>query len=77
VAAREVAHLRLPIGVVDGKFMQENNRCPASRFLEIETDIIAGDGIGHLTHPLVGPAAKIAVNAVGRNEAKSACFVTE
>jgi hypothetical protein len=63
--------------VVGGEFVQEDDRRPASCFLEVEPDIIAADGIGHLLVPLVGPDAKIAVNAVVRNEAESIIFVTE
>jgi hypothetical protein len=107
VAAREVAHLRLPIGVVGGEFVQENDRRPASCFFEIQADIIAGDGVGHLiflpgasgfialesrvslfvltrflhadrqplrSKTLCQPAPKIAVNAVGCNEAESILF---
>ena len=47
VAAREIAHLRLPIGVVGGEFVQEDDRRAGACFLEIEPDIVAGDGIGH------------------------------
>jgi hypothetical protein len=38
-------------------------------FLEIKPDIVAGDGVGHLTFLLVKPAPKIAVNARGCNAA--------
>ena len=75
VAAREIAHLRLPIGVVGREFVQENDRRSAAGFLEIEPDIVAGDGIGHWRFLLVDvsvgvdrhlrraeDAAKIAVN---------------
>ena len=47
MAAREIAHLRLPVGVVGRKFMQEQDRCSAARLLEIETDIVARNSIGH------------------------------
>ena len=47
MAAREVAHLRLPIGVVGRELVQEDDRRSAARLFEIETDIILGDGIGH------------------------------
>src|SRR4030081_632515 len=47
---------------------------PASGFLEIEADFVAGDGIGHLTFLLIGPVSKIAVNTRGCNEAKSIPF---
>jgi hypothetical protein len=33
--------------------MQEDDGCSGSGFLEIEADIIAGDGIGHLTFLLL------------------------
>ncbi len=46
--AREVAHLRLPIGVVGREFVQEDDRRSLARLLEIEADVIAGYGIGHL-----------------------------
>src|SRR5258707_11901615 len=49
VAAREVTHLRLPIGVVGGEFVQEDDGCSAPRLLEIEPDIVARYGVGHLT----------------------------
>ena len=71
VAAREVTHLRLPIGVVGGEFVQEDDRRPAAGLLEIEPDIVAGDGIGHLLFLLTGRASKIAVNARGCNAAGS------
>src|SRR6266699_1172498 len=67
-------HLRLPVGVVGREFMQEDDGCPASCFLEIEADFVAGDGIGHLTFLLIGPVSKIAVNTRGCNEAKSILF---
>ena len=54
VAAREIAHLRLPIGVVGREFVQEDDRRSASRLFEIEADIIFGDGMGHLEFLLVG-----------------------
>ncbi len=47
MAAREVAHLRLPIGVVGRKLVQEDDRRSAPGLFEIEADIILGDGIGH------------------------------
>ena len=57
VAAREVAHLRLPIGVVGRELVQEDDRRSAARFFEIEADIIFGDGMGHLagSFSLAGP----------------------
>jgi hypothetical protein len=58
--------------------MQEDDGSPASGFLEIQADVIAGDGIGHLTFflllPSFGPAPKIAVNARGCNKAQSDLF---
>src|ERR1700712_982682 len=51
MSAREVAHLRLPIGVVGRKFMQEDDRCSLAGLLEIEPYIVAGDGIGHFEFP--------------------------
>jgi hypothetical protein len=54
--------------------MQEDDGCSASGFLEIEADFVAGDGIGHLTFLLIGPASKIAINTRGCNEAKSILF---
>src|ERR1700687_794053 len=58
VSAREVTHLRLPIGVVGREFVQENDRRSLAYFLEIETDIVAGDGIGHLLFLLMGRPRK-------------------
>src|SRR5450755_2599798 len=74
MAAREIPHLRLPVGVVGGKFMQEDDGSPAPGFLEMEADVVACDGMGHLTFLLIGPASKIAVNTCGCNEAKSDLF---
>jgi hypothetical protein len=54
MAARKVAHLRLPIGVVGGEFVQENDRSSISRLFVMETDIIFRDGVGHLSFLLVG-----------------------
>ncbi len=48
VAAREVTHLRLPIGVVGREFMQEDDRRSQARLFEMQTDMILGHGIGHL-----------------------------
>ncbi len=48
MAAREVTHLRLPIGVVGREFVQEDDRRSAARLFEIETDIVLGHGVGHL-----------------------------
>src|SRR5450432_253191 len=72
--AREIPHLRLPVGVVGGEFMQEDDGSPASGFLEMEADVVACDGIGHLMFLLIGPASKIAVNTRGGNEAGSIVF---
>ena len=47
VAAREVAHLRFPIGVVGRELMQEDDRGSASRLFVVKPDVILGDGIGH------------------------------
>jgi hypothetical protein len=35
--------------------VQEDDRRSGSCFLEIETDMVAGDGVGHLKIPLVVP----------------------
>src|SRR5713101_1740166 len=75
--AREIPHLRLPVGVVGRKFMQEDDGSPAPGFLEIEADVVACDGIGHFKFLLIGPALKIAVNTFGCNEAKSVPFRRE
>ena len=40
VAAREVTHLRLPIGVVGRELMQEEDRRARACFLEIQADIV-------------------------------------
>ena len=69
VAAREVTHLRLPIGVVGREFMQKENRRAAACFLIIEPDIVACDGIGHWRVPLFLSKSSIAVNAGGSNAA--------
>jgi hypothetical protein len=45
--AREVAHLRLPIGVVGREFVQEDDRRSLTGLFEVEADIVAGDGVGH------------------------------
>jgi hypothetical protein len=63
--------------VVGGEFVQEDDRRSRACFFEVEPDVIAADGIGHLLVPLVGPDAKIAVNAGVRNEPESIIFVTE
>src|SRR5258705_9030650 len=57
--------------------MQEDDGCPASCFLEIEADFVAGDGIGHLTFLLVGPASKIAINTCRCNEAEAIVFAVK
>jgi hypothetical protein len=49
--AREVAHLRFPIGVVGRIFVQENDGRSASRLLEIEADLVVRDGVGHSRFP--------------------------
>jgi len=54
MAAGEVAHLRLPIGVVGRKFVQEDDRGSASRLFDMKADIIFRDGMGHLKFLLVG-----------------------
>jgi hypothetical protein len=41
--------------VVGREFVQEDDRRSGSCFLEIETDMVAGDGVGHLKIPLVVP----------------------
>ena len=83
MAAREVAHLRLPIGVVGRELVQEDDRRPASRLFEMQTDVILGDGIGHFgffsiflfsRNFIARPVGKIAVNARGRNAAESIHF---
>ena len=55
---------------------------PLPGLLEIEADIVAGDGVGHFEFPSVvalalARDAKIAVNARGCNEAESILFVTK
>ena len=39
VAAREVAHLRLPVGVVGRELVQEDDRRPASRLFIVQTNV--------------------------------------
>ena len=77
MAAREVAHLRLPIGVVGREFVQEEDRRSAARLLEIQADIVGRDGVGHLRFLLVSRASKIAVNARDCNAAELISFVME
>ena len=72
MAAREVAHLRFPIGVVGCEFVQEDDRRSRARLLEMQANMILGDGVGHLRFLLVlarSPSPKFAVNALGRNAA--------
>jgi hypothetical protein len=47
VAAREVSHLRLPIGVVGREFVQKKYRRSLARFFEIDADVVPGRGVGH------------------------------
>src|SRR5207302_6831788 len=47
MAAREVAHLRLPIGVVGREFVQKNNRRARACFFEIETAVVLREGVRH------------------------------
>ena len=47
MAAREIAHLRLPVGVVGRELVEEDDGRSAARFLEIEPDVVARDGVGH------------------------------
>src|SRR2546422_7180789 len=58
VSAREVAHLRLPIGMVGREFVQEDDGCSLAYFLEIEPDIVGRDGVGHLLFLLMGRSRK-------------------
>jgi hypothetical protein len=43
--------------VVGGEFVQKDDGRSAAHFLEIETDIVAGDGIGHLLFLLIEPCS--------------------
>jgi hypothetical protein len=45
--AREVAHLRFPIGVIGRVFVQKDDGGSASGFLEIEAEIVARHGVRH------------------------------
>src|SRR5882724_3161775 len=75
--AREVTHLRLPIGVVGREFVQEDDRRSLACLLEIKADIVARYGVGHFDVPSSGiRGPKIAVNARGCNEAKSSSFLS-
>ena len=47
MAAREVAHLRLPIGVVGREFVHEKDRRSAAHLFIIKADIVACDGMRH------------------------------
>jgi hypothetical protein len=60
--------------VVGREFVQEDDGRSAASFLEIEPDIVAGDGIGHLLFLLMADFPKVAVNTRGRNEAESILF---
>jgi hypothetical protein len=53
VPAREVTYLRFPIGVVGRELVQKDDRCSAACLLEIEADIVARYGVGHLMFLLV------------------------
>ena len=59
MAAREVAHLRFPIGVVSRKLVQEDDRRSAACLLEIEAKLILGDGIGHFGFLFCGRRKKL------------------
>src|SRR6185369_14312879 len=48
VPAREITHLRFPIGVVGREFVQEDNGCSLACLLEIKADIVGRYGVGHL-----------------------------
>ena len=48
MAAREVTHLRLPVGVVGRELVQEDDRRAAASLFVVEADVIRGDGVGHL-----------------------------
>jgi hypothetical protein len=63
--------------MVGREFMQEEDGRSAARLLEIETDIIRCDGVGHLRFLLVSRASKIAVNARDFNAAKLISLATE
>src|SRR5438094_7735781 len=74
MAAREVAHLRLPVGVVGRELVQEDDRRPASRLFIVKANAILGDGIGHFgflsiflfsRNFLAWPVSKIAINSRG------------
>ena len=78
MAAREVTHLRLPVGVVGRELVQEDDRRPASRLFIVKMNAILGDGMGHFgflsiflfsRNILARPASKIAINSRGRNTA--------
>ena len=74
MAAREVAHLRLPIGVVGREFVHEENGRSAAHLFEIEADIVARDGMRHFGFLLLSRAIKLAGNAVGGNAAALISF---
>src|ERR1700709_1425956 len=67
VAAREVAHLRLPARIVSSKLMDKKDRRALARLLEIKLHIVWRRDVWHFALPsLVAP--KIAVNVYGGNE---------
>ena len=45
---REEPHLRLPVAVVAGEFVAEQDRRAAAGLLVIEPDVVAGGGVGHV-----------------------------
>ncbi len=77
VAARKIAHLRLPVGVVGRELVQEDDRRSAPRLFVVQANVILGDGMGisdsfdflFSRNILARLALKIAVNSRGCNNA--------
>src|SRR4030088_3547697 len=58
VPAREVTHLRLPIGMVGRELVQEDNGCSTPGLFEIEAHIVGRYGVGYLMFLLMGRSQK-------------------
>src|SRR5690349_13643941 len=47
MAAREVTHLRLPISVIRGEFVEENNWASLAGFFEVKPHVVLRARVGH------------------------------